>query len=63
MEENNKRTRMNISTTAKGLAQWDVTAEYSTPEESAKHLSDAIDKVREIIRGKGLSEPNSSSGA
>jgi len=50
------RTRMNVSTTAKGLVQWEVTAEYESPEEAAKALSEAIDKVREVIKGKGLTE-------
>jgi len=56
MEESNKRTRMNVSITAKGKAQWDITAEYPTPEESEKALSEAIDKVRTIIKVKGLVE-------
>jgi len=53
-----KRTRMNVSTTAKGFAQWDITVEYPTPEEAACHLGDAIDKVRETIKAKGLPEAN-----
>ena len=56
MEETNRRTRMNIDITAKGLAQWSVTAEYDTPEDAAKYLSEAIDKVRQIIKEKGLTE-------
>jgi translation initiation factor 2 alpha subunit (eIF-2alpha) len=56
MEETSKRTRMNVSITAKGQAQWDVTAEYPTPEETAKHLNEAIDKVRQTIKEKGLVE-------
>lgn len=56
MEESVKRTRMNISLTAKGAAQWDITAEYSTPEESAGYLSEAVDRVRQIIKEKGLAE-------
>jgi hypothetical protein len=56
MENEAKRTRMNVSISAKGAAQWDVTAEYPTPEESAKNLSEAIDQVRMIIKEKGLVE-------
>lgn len=56
MEETSKRTRMNVSITAKGQAQWDITAEYSTPEETAKCLSEAIDMVRQTIKAKGLVE-------
>jgi hypothetical protein len=56
MEETTKRTRMNISLSVKGVAQWDITAEYAFPEDAAKHLGDAIDKVREILKAKGLTE-------
>jgi len=56
MDEKMNRTRMNVSTTAKGLAQWEVTAEYGTPEETAKALSEAIDNVRAVIKEKGLTE-------
>lgn len=55
-QETNTRTRMNISLTAKGLAQWDITAEYDTPEASAKHLAQAIDLVKKVIADKGLKE-------
>jgi hypothetical protein len=54
MEEG--RTRMNVGVTAKGAAQWDVTAEYATPEATKKCLSEAIDAVREVIKEKGLTE-------
>jgi hypothetical protein len=47
---------MNVSITAKGQAQWDVTAEYSSPKETAENLSEAIDTVRKIIKDKGLVE-------
>jgi molybdopterin biosynthesis enzyme MoaB len=47
---------MNVSISAKGLASWDVTAEYATPEETKAALSAAIDGVREVIREKGLIE-------
>jgi hypothetical protein len=56
MDETIKRTRMNIGITAKGQAQWDATAEYGTPEETAKNLGEAIDKIRQIIKDKGLIE-------
>jgi hypothetical protein len=55
-KETNKRTRMNVSLTAKGLAQWDVTAEYDTPEQTDEALSKAIDLVRATIKSKGLTE-------
>ena len=55
-EQNNKRVRMNISLTAKGLAQWDCTAEFDTPENSAEELSKAIKLLKETIKENGLKE-------
>ena len=56
MEESIRRTRMNIGITAKGQAQWDITSEYASTDEAARNLSDAIDKVRQVIKEKGLIE-------
>ena len=56
MEEITKRIRMNVNLTAKGTAQWEVTAEYADPAEAATHLSEAIDKVKAIIKEKGYKE-------
>ena len=55
-QTNNKRTRINISLTAKGLAQWDITAECETSEECGAALGAAIDQARKVIREKGLKE-------
>lgn len=55
-ETTNKRVRINLSETAKGLIQWDITAEFETVEETKKALSEAIDAVREVIKEKGLTE-------
>lgn len=55
-EATNKRVRINLSETAKGLIQWDITAEFETVEETKKALSEAIDAAREIIKEKGLVE-------
>lgn len=55
-ETTNKRVRMNISLTAKGLAQWDCTAEFDSPEESAKKLDEAIKLLRSTIKQNGLKE-------
>lgn len=55
-EATNKRVRINLSETAKGLIQWDITAEFETVEETKKALSDAIDAAREVIKEKGLTE-------
>lgn len=56
MEETNKRVRMNISLTAKGLVQWDCTAEYDTPEKSAEELDKAIKLLRATIKANNLKE-------
>jgi hypothetical protein len=45
---------MNLSLTAKGLAQFDCTAEYATPEETKENLAKAIDGVRAVCAEKGL---------
>lgn len=55
-ETTNKRVRINLSETAKGLVQWDITAEFETVEETKKALADAIDDAREVIKEKGLQE-------
>ncbi len=56
VEQTNKRVRINLSETAKGLIQWDITAEFESVEESKAALSAAIDAAREIIAAKGLKE-------
>lgn len=55
-EAANKRVRINLSETAKGLVQWDITAEFETVEETKKALADAIDAARDVIKEKGLQE-------
>lgn len=55
-ETTNKRVRINLSETAKGLIQWDITTEFETVEETKKALADAIDAAREVIKEKGLQE-------
>ncbi len=55
-EATNKRVRINLSETAKGLIQWDITAEFETVEETKKALADAIDAAREVIKEKDLTE-------
>lgn len=58
MEETvtNNRTRVNISTTAKGLVQFDITCEYDTPELAKENLDKALKGVREVIQHNGLKE-------
>lgn len=52
----NSRVRINLSETAKGLVQWDITAEFEDVEESKAALSAAIDATRAVIAEKGLKE-------
>ena len=47
---------MAVSVTAKGLAQWDVTAEGDTPESAEADLNRAIETVRLSIGKAGLAE-------
>jgi len=52
----NSRVRLNLSTTAKGLVQWDITSEFPTLAESKDNLSFAVDQVKALIKEKGLEE-------
>lgn len=54
--ENVGRCRMNLKLSAKGDAQFDVTAEYETPEQTAENLAKAIDLCRAVMAEKGLKE-------
>ena len=54
--ESNTRTRINISLSAKGFAQWDLTCEYDTPEKSLEEMSKTIDMVRNLLKDKGIQE-------
>lgn len=62
MAEENKvttvseRTRINISLTAKGMGQYDLTCEYDTPEKSIEEMSKTIDMVRALLKEKGIPE-------
>jgi hypothetical protein len=55
-QETNRRVRMNVSITAKGLAQWDVTAEGDSPEAAEADLIKAIERIRFTIAKEGLAE-------
>ena len=55
-EKTNKRVRINLTQTAKGLVQLDITAEFETPEECGTALGTAIDQARNVIAAKGLKE-------
>lgn len=51
-----KRVRINLSETAKGLIQFDITAEFETVEETKAALAAAVDAARAVIAEKGLKE-------
>jgi translation initiation factor 2 alpha subunit (eIF-2alpha) len=55
-KETNRRVRMNVSITAKGLAQWEVTAENDDPDAAEADLKQAIEKCRFSIAQEGLIE-------
>jgi hypothetical protein len=58
MEEqrSNKRVRINLSQTAKGLVQIDCTAEHETAAESEAALTQAWAAARRVIKAHGLKE-------
>jgi len=51
-----QRVRMNVSTTAKGLAQIDITCEFPTVEESANAMDSAIKELRKVLANNNLEE-------
>lgn len=51
---NNHRTRINLSQTAKGPYQLEVTAEYDTPEEALKALDAAFEGAKKLCEDKGI---------
>lgn len=53
-KETNTRTRIKLSQNAKGLIQWEISAEYDTPEKSTEMLGKTIDLVKSLIAEKGL---------
>ncbi len=50
------RVRMNVSLTAKGLYQFDVTSESDTVENAKTQLSEAIDSLRNTMKEKNIKE-------
>ena len=59
VNENNTRTRVNISLSSKGYGQYDITTEYDCPERSIAEMSKAIDMVRALLQEKGIPEAGS----
>jgi hypothetical protein len=52
----NRRVRINITQSAKGLVQFDATAEFETVADCEKNLDEAIRAARRVIEGNGLKE-------
>jgi hypothetical protein len=48
------RVRINVSQTAKGLHQIEVTSEFPTVDEARDNLSRALDETRAMLVAKGL---------
>ena len=57
--ESNTRTRIKLSQTAKGLIQYEISTEYDTVEKSVAMMGEAIEKVRALIKEKGLTAVDS----
>lgn len=57
------RVRMNLSQNAKGLVQFEITAEFPSATEAADELALAINLVREVCTEKGLKLADSGAAA
>jgi hypothetical protein len=55
-QKTNKRVRINLSQTAKGLCQIDCTAEFEDAAQCEKELDAAIKAARRVIAANGLKE-------
>lgn len=45
-----------MSINSKGMAQFDLTCEYDSPERSIAEMSKSIDMVRKLLKEKGITE-------
>jgi hypothetical protein len=55
-QKNSKRVRINLSQTAKGLVQIDITSEGETAAEREAELNEAYAVARRVIAKNGLKE-------
>jgi hypothetical protein len=55
-QKTNRRVRMNLSETAKGLWQMECTAEFETAAECEKELDAAIKVARRVMSANNLKE-------
>lgn len=60
VEETNTRTRIKLTQSTKGVVSWEISAEYDTPEKSVEMMSQALDKVKALIKEKGLTPADES---
>ena len=58
--ETNTRTRIKLTQSTKGVVTWEISAEYDTPEKSIEMMSQALDKVKALIKEKGLTPADES---
>lgn len=50
----NTRTRINLSQTAKGLIQFDITCEYDSVDQSIAEAEKAVTQTKALIKKLGL---------
>ncbi len=50
----NTRTRINLSQTAKGLIQFDITCECDSVDKSTEEMERAVNQTRALIKKLGL---------
>ena len=58
--ETNTRPRIKLSQSTRGVVTWEISAEYDTPEKSVEMMSQALDKVKALIKDKGLTPADES---
>jgi hypothetical protein len=56
MQKTNKRVRVNLSESSKGIWQMDCTAEFETVAECEKELDAAIKAARRVMAANNLKE-------
>lgn len=54
VKDSNTRTRIKFTQSTKGVITWEISAEYDTPEKSIEMLGQTIDKVKALLKEKGL---------
>lgn len=53
---NQNRVRMNITTSAKGFAQMDITVEFPTVDESKEAMDKAIKALKDVLKENNIAE-------